>query len=145
VTCALQFLRKSGTLGSIPDNIEDLAESLSFSSVRKRFLQTRLCLVLCNIVSDKDTLLNCGGLILPMGQMPLFLTFTPTADDTIRFSLPKEIRLARRSHKALFYQRGLLLTVASYILAPQSYILHMELLTLLYIDKTDMVPTPTYG
>jgi hypothetical protein len=41
VVCALQFLRKSGTLGSAPDNIEDLAESFSFSEVRKRSLQTR--------------------------------------------------------------------------------------------------------
>jgi len=45
--------------------------------------------------------------------MTLFLTFPPTEDDTIRTSLPKEIRLALRSHKALFYNGGLLFSVAS--------------------------------
>ena len=39
-----------------------------------------------------------------MGGMPLFLTFSLTTDDTIRTSLPKEIRLALRIHKALFYR-----------------------------------------
>ena len=67
VACALQFLRQSGTPGSVPNNIEDLAESFSFNEVRKRSLHTRFCSVLCDTVSDKDTLLNYGGLILPMG------------------------------------------------------------------------------
>jgi hypothetical protein len=132
--CALHFLRKSGTLGLVPDNVEDLAERISFSEVRKRSLQTRFCSVLCDKVNDKDTLLNCGGLILPMGQMTLFLTFALTADDTIRTSLPKEIMLALRSHKALFYQVGLLLTVASFIPATPAYIFQIALLILLYID-----------
>ena len=60
-------------------------------------MQTRFCYVMSDTVSDKDTLLNCGGIILPMGQVPLFLTFAPAADDIIRISLSKEIRLALRS------------------------------------------------
>jgi hypothetical protein len=67
VACALQFLRKSGTPGIVPDNIEDLAESFSFSEVRNQSFQTRFCSVLCDTISDKDSLLNCGGIILPMG------------------------------------------------------------------------------
>jgi hypothetical protein len=63
-----------------------------------------------------------GGLILPFGGMTLFLTFSPTADDTIRTSLPKEIRLALRSHKALFYNGGLLLSLTSYIAASPAFI-----------------------
>ncbi len=47
--------------------------------------------------------------------MTLYLTFDPTADGTIRTSLPKEIRLALWSYKALFYQGGLLLSVTSSI------------------------------
>ena len=74
-------------------------------------MQARFCSVLCETVGDKDTLLNSRSLILPFEGMILFLTFSPTTDDTIRTSLPKEIRLALRSHKALFYQGGLLLTV----------------------------------
>jgi hypothetical protein len=145
VACALQVLRHSGTHGSVPDNIEDLSKNFSFNEVRKRSLQTPFCSVLCDTVSDNDTLLNCGGLILPMGQITLFLTFAPTADDTIRTSLPKEIRLAFRSHKALFYQGGLMLTVTSSILAPPSYIFQMALITLLSINQTDKAPTPTEG
>ena len=38
-----------------------------------------------------------------MGEMTLFLTFSPTTDDTILISLSKEIWLALRSHKTLFY------------------------------------------
>ena len=67
VACALRLMRNSGTPCTVPDNIEDLAESFSFSEVRKRSLQTRFCSVLCDTVRDKDTLLNCGGIILPMG------------------------------------------------------------------------------
>jgi hypothetical protein len=63
-----------------------------------------------------------GGLILPFGGMTLFLTFSPMADDTIRTSLPKEIRLALRSHKALFYNGGLLLTVTSSVAASPAFI-----------------------
>ena len=75
--------------------------------------------------------------------MTLFLTFAPTADETIRTSLPKEIRIALRSHKALFYQGGLLLTIASSIPETPAYIFQIALLTLLYSDQIDKVPTPT--
>ena len=62
------------------------------------------CSVLCETVSDKGALLSSGGLILPFEGMTLFLTFSPTAEDTICTSLPKEIRLVLRNHKALVYQ-----------------------------------------
>ena len=77
---------------------------------------------MCDTVSEKDTLLNCGGIILPMGQMSLFLTFAPAADDTISTSLSKEIRLDLRSRKALFYTYGLVLRVTSSIPASPAFI-----------------------
>jgi hypothetical protein len=70
-----------------------------------------------------------------MGHMTLFLTLAPKADDTICTSLPKEIRLALRSHKTLFHQGGLVLSVASSIPTP--------LLTLLCLEQADQVSTPT--
>jgi len=82
-----------------PATVEDLADAFSFCEIRKRSLQTRFCTILCDNVSDKDLLSNCGGLNLPMQRMTLNLTFAPSADDTIRTSLPKEIRLALKSHK----------------------------------------------
>ena len=105
VACALLFLHKTGVAETSldPTTIDDLAESFYFNEIRKRTLHTRLCLALCDTVSDKDTLLNCGGIILSMGQITLFPTFAPTADDTTRTSLTKEIQLAMRSRKALFY------------------------------------------
>jgi hypothetical protein len=54
--------------------------------------------------------------------MTLFLNFSPTADDTIRTSLPKEIRLALRSHKALLYNGGMLLSVTSSVAASPAFI-----------------------
>jgi hypothetical protein len=87
-----------------PATIEDLAESFSIYEIRKRIMQTRFCSILSDTFSDMDTLINCGGIILPMGKMYLFFAFAPTADDTIRTSLPKEIRLALRSYKVFFYQ-----------------------------------------
>ncbi len=48
---------------------------------------------MCDYVSDHDMLANCGGIVIPMARMTLYLTFTPSADDTIRTSLPKEIAL----------------------------------------------------
>jgi hypothetical protein len=85
-------------------------------------MQTRFCSFLCDTISDKDALLSCGGIILPTGQMSLFLTFAPTADGIIRTTLTKEIWLALRSHKALFYQGGLVLIVASSIPASSAHI-----------------------
>jgi len=145
VACALQYLHKTGTTDPITDlsTIEELAGSFSFREIQKRTLQTRFCSVLCEIVSDKDALLSSGGLILPLGGMTLFLTFSPTADDTIRTSLPKEIRLAMRSHKALFYTGGILLTVTSSVAAPPAFIFQIALLTLLCLEQGDQVPTPT--
>ena len=66
--------------------------------------------------------------------MPLFLTFSPTTDDTICTSLPKEIRLALRIHKALLYNGGLLLTVTSSIVAPPALIFQIALLSLLCLE-----------
>ncbi len=88
----------------------------------KKNLHTRFCSVLCDTISDKDTLLNCGGIILPIRQISLFLTFALTADEIIRTSLPKEIRLVPRNHEALLYQGGMVLSVTSSIPAPPAYI-----------------------
>ncbi len=74
--------------------------------------------------------------------MPLFLTFSLTADDTIRTSLPKEITLVLRSHNALFYTGGLLLTVTSSLAAPPVFIFQMAMLTLICLKHADQVPTP---
>jgi len=88
-------------------------------------------------------LLNSGGLILPMVGLTLFLTFSPTSDDIIRTSLPKEIRLFLRKHKALFYKRGLLLNVTSSIAAPLAFIFQMALLTVLCLEQAYQIATPT--
>jgi hypothetical protein len=79
---------------------------------------------------------------LPLGQMTLFLTFALIADDTIRNSLPKEIRPALRSHKALFYQGGLVLNVTSSIPGPPAYIFQIAFLILLCMDKADQISIP---
>ena len=97
------------------DALADLVDSFSFSEVRKRTLNSRFCSVLYDTTSDKDTLLNCGGLVLPIGHMSLYVSFVPSMDDTLRTSLPREVLNALRSHKALFYQRGLTLNVSSSI------------------------------
>ena len=86
--------------------------------------------------------MNSGRLIIPLCGTALFLTYSPTADDTIRTSLPKEIRLALRSHKALFYNGGLILSVTSFVAAPPAFIFQMALLTLLCLEQANQVPTP---
>ncbi len=145
MACALRLLQQTGMgdSGLDPSTIEDLADAISFYEIRKRSLQTRFCAIMCDCVSDKELLSNCGGIILPMARMTLYLTFAPTADDTIRTSLPKEIRLALKSHENLFYQGGLVLSVASSISAPPAYIFQIALLTLLSLAQTNKVPTPT--
>jgi hypothetical protein len=50
-----------------------------------------------------------------MGHMSLYVTIAATMDDTIRISLPKEVRTVLRSTKALFYQGGLVLIDTSSI------------------------------
>jgi hypothetical protein len=77
-----------------------------------------------------------------MGQMTIFLTFAPTADDSIPTSLLKEIRLALRSHKVSFYQGELFLSATSSILVMPTCIVHIALLTLLYMDQENQVPSP---
>ena len=125
--------------------IVDLDESFFFGAIRKCTLQTRLCSDLCDKVRDKNTSLICGGVILPMGGMALFLTFAPTADNTFRTSLPKEIWLPLRRHKALFYQGGPSHEPSS-IPAPPAYIFHIALLTLPCLEQTNHhVPSPTEG
>jgi hypothetical protein len=75
--------------------------------------------------------------------MTLFLTFSPTADDTICTSLPKEIRLALRRLKALFYNACLLQSMTSFVMAPPDFIFQMAMLTLLCLQQADQVSTPT--
>jgi hypothetical protein len=85
VACVLRLLEKNGMgdSGLDPSTIEDLADAFSFCEIRKRSLQTRFCAVLCDCVSDKELLSNCGGIVLPMARMTLYRTFAPTTDDTI--------------------------------------------------------------
>ena len=146
VACALQYIRESGAANpnTDPSTIEDLADIFLFSEIHKRTLQTKFCSVFYETVSDKDTLLSSGGLILPFEGMTLFLNFSPTKDDAIRTSLPEEIRLALRSHKALFYKGGLFLSVTSSVAAPPTFISQIALLTLLPASKPlgTIIPTP---
>jgi hypothetical protein len=143
VACALRRLQKTrmGVSNLDPGLIEDMADAFSFCEIRKKSLHVRFCTVLRGCVSDKVLLTNCGGIVLPMAMMRLYLTFARTAVDTVRTSLPKEIRLALKSHKNLFYSGGLVLSVASSISAPPAYIFHIALLTLLSLEQTDQVPT----
>ncbi len=123
--------------------LSDLAKSFCFSEVRKRTIQSRFCSVMFYTTSNQDTILNCGGVVVPWGALTLYVTFAPTVDDTLRTFLPKEIRIVFRSHKATFYQGGRGLTVvASFPLTPLA-LFHMALLTLLCMDQGDIVPTPT--
>ena len=67
--------------------------------------------------------------------MTLFLTLSPTADDTIRTSLRKEIRLALDNHKALLYNEGMLLSLTSSVDASPTFIFQVSLLTLLCLEQ----------
>jgi hypothetical protein len=64
-------------------------------------------------------------------------------DDTLRMALPKEIRIALRSHKASFYQGGLELTVVASIPLSPPALFRMALLILLCLEQGDTVPTST--
>ena len=86
----------------------------------KRTTQSCSCTVLCDTTSDQDTLLNYGGIVMPLGKMSLYVTFAPSMDNTIRTSLQREVHIALRIHKALFYKGGLVLNVAASIPLPTS-------------------------
>ncbi len=109
-------------------------ESFSFSEIKKRSLAAKLCTVLCDTVSDKTTLLE---------RYTIFVTFAPTADDTSRTTLPKELRLALINNKKYFFKGGFILQMTSSIPVPPDYLFQAALLTLLSLDQTDRVPTPT--
>ena len=125
------------------DALSDLANNFSFSEIRTRTLQSRFCSVLCDTTSDQVTLLNCGGLVLPIGHMSLYVSFAPSMDDTLRTSLPREVRIALRSHKALFYQGGLTLSVSSSIPLTPAALFQLAMLTLLTLHQGDSVHAPT--
>ncbi len=93
-------------------------ESFSFDEIKKRSLVAKHCTVLCESVSDKTTLLEIGGIILPLERHTIFVSFAPTADDTTRTALSKELRLALIHYKDHFFKGGLTLHVAFSILAP---------------------------
>ena len=75
--------------------------------------------------------------------MPLYVTFAPLMDDTLRTSLPKKVRITLRSHKALFYQGRLVLNVSSSIPLTPTTLFQLALMTLLCLHQEDSVPTPT--
>ena len=110
IACGLQHFLMALPTGHAVDleTLADLADIFSFSEVRKRTLQSRLCSAMCDTASDHDIFLNCGGIII-------YVTFNPNMDDTLRTSLPREVRIALRSHKTLFYSGGLVLNVVSSI------------------------------
>jgi hypothetical protein len=101
VACALhrQALVSEGEeIPLDPAVLEDMIESFSFSEISRRFVIARLCTVLCDTNNDKSTLLDIGGIILPLERHVIYITFAPTADDTARTSLPMEIRPALKTH-----------------------------------------------
>jgi hypothetical protein len=106
-------------------------------------LASRLCTVLCDTNSDKSTLLEIGGIILPLERHEIYVTFAPTTDDTARTSLPKDVRIALKTHKRLFFSGGRTLHIASSIPAPPGYIFQASLLTLLSLEQQDKVSTPS--
>ena len=122
--------------------LSDLVDIFSFNEIRKRTLQSRFCSILRDTTSDQDTLVNCGGLVLPIGHMSLYVIFAPSMDDTLRTYHPKEVRMAFRSHKALFYQEGLVLNVFSSIPLTPTALFQMALLTLLCLHQGVSAPTP---
>ena len=75
--------------------------------------------------------------------MSLYATFAPSMDDTLRTSLPKEVRIALRSHKALFYQGGLVLCVSLSIPLTPAALFQLALLNLLCLHQGDSIPAPT--
>jgi hypothetical protein len=88
IACKLQQLLQDPPPDQEVDNedLADLVDSFSFSKIRKRSLQSPFCSVLCEPTSNLDTLLNCGGVVLPFGPMSLFVTYAPSMDDTMRTS-----------------------------------------------------------
>ncbi len=125
VACALHHLAhttddEGSTLD--PATFEDLVESFSFTETKKKSLAAKLCTVLCDTASDKTTLLEVGGVILPLNHHTIFMTFAPTVDDTARTALPRELRLALIHHKKHFFKGGLTLQVVSSIPVSPDYI-----------------------
>ena len=121
VACAIQRLALLAEEEEVPVDasvLEDLVESFSFSEISKKSLSSRLCIVLFDTNSNKLTLLEVGGIILPLERDEIYITFAPTADDTARTPLPKDVRLALKIHKRLFFSGGLTLHIASSIPAP---------------------------
>jgi len=146
VACAIQRLALLAEEEEIPIDasvLEDLVKSLSFIEVSKKSLASRLCTVLCDTNNDKSTLLEVGGIILPLERHEICVTFASTANDTARTFLPKDIRFALKTHMRLFFSGGLILDIASSIPAPPGYIFQAALLTLLCLEQHDEVLTPS--
>jgi len=91
IACKLQqFLQNPPPNHTVDMDVLSDVHNFSFSEIRKRTLQPRLCYsVLCDTTSDQDTLLNWGGLVLPIGHMSLYVFFAPSMDDTLRTSFPR--------------------------------------------------------
>jgi hypothetical protein len=85
-------------------------------------------------VTPPATFLNYGDVVVSWGPFTLYVIFAPTMDDALRTSLPKEIRIALHSHKATFYQSGLVLTVVASIPLPPPSLFQMALMTMLYLE-----------
>jgi len=125
VACALHHLAQTyADSGSTMDLtvMEDLAESFSFSETKKKSLATKFCTVLCNTVSDKTTLLEIGGIILPFECHMIFVTFAPTVDYMTRTALLKALRLVLVQSKKHFSKRDPALKVTSFISVSSGYI-----------------------
>ena len=62
IACRLQQIMQPPppTHGMDMGPLSDLAESFSFSDIRKRTLQSRFCSVFCDTTSDQGTILNSG-------------------------------------------------------------------------------------
>jgi hypothetical protein len=144
IACMLQELLQNPPPKTDLDmeDLATLADSFSFNEIRKRSMQSRFCSILCETTCDQDALLNYVGIVVPFGHMSLFVTFAPSMDDTLRTSLRKEVRIALRSHKAIFYQGGLVLSVSTSISLLPAALFQLALLTLLCIHQEDSVPTP---
>ncbi len=69
MACALHYLLlkvEQGESDHDPDLIEELVESFSFSEISKRSLAARFCTVLCESNTDRATLRDVGGIVLPL-------------------------------------------------------------------------------
>jgi len=114
---------------------------MNFPELRKPTLAAFTCNALCKKPSNAFTLILAKSILIPLTHTSVLISFSPPKNPATRAIMSPENNASMLSHKELFFQGGLPLTISFTITLPPYTFFNLILLTLTSYQQLLTSPT----